>query len=1210
MAINFRPVVLGSAAFLLNCGEPQPSTNGGPAVHVGPTTPVTSAIRLGVTPFAVDEAGVPRLFRGGATTPAMPAADATTSARMHVERLAPAWGVAEAGMPALEAAGEVPVAVGTVVRLRQVIDGIPVDAAGGGEVRVMVGKGGELLAASGKLIGSDLPRDKTVRYVDDEAGAVARAVGDLYKTTVAPTALATKAIGSDGSLMLASQGGDVNVSLSRARKAWYPEGGKLTAAWIVEAYSSAGNTTDGDAYRTVLAADGRVIARTNLKEDVAFRYRVHAEATGELRPFDGPIEDVSPHPTGVPGIDFPRNVGPNLVSVEGLNRNPQGRPDPWLAANRTETIGNNVEAYTDISAPDGLTFGDFRATLTSALTFDRTFDPTKGAIDSQGQQMAGIASLFYTINFLHDYWYDAGFNEAAGNGQNLNFNRGGEDRDAINAEAQDNANGGSRNNANMSTPADGFPPRMQVFLWDGKEDRSLGVSRRKPATGTAAFGAKNFDVNAELVLAEDGSTAGGGTPSDGCQPLTAPATGKIVLADRGGCTFKTKALVAQNAGALALILANNVAAAAPPGLADDPLITVAINIGTLSVLQTEGAALKAELAAGPVRAQMHRKVEPDLEGTLDATVVAHEFGHYFHHRLSQCNTALCGGQSEGWGDFLALMLMVRAGDNFDGAYPVGAYSTQSQLTDATYFGIRRAPYSTRPEINSLSFRHMGNGTALPTNHPFLVNGNANAQVHNTGEVWASMLWQGYSALLKQPGAVFETVRANMKKYIVGGLLLAPTDATPTETRDAILTFTHALSPADHDVLAAAYATRGFGSCAISPARNSTTNAGIVESFEVKGRLEPGSPTLQSVARCDNDNVLDAGESARITVSIANPGPASLADVNVTLASTTPGITITRPTLAVGALNAYGSTTATFNIRLDDEVTAATAGEFAVTVATSNGCNATVTVPLVIALHTDDVPASSATDTFDAGATVWTPADDIVQWSHARKSALDGIFTGADSSAPSDSSLVSPALTAGAGPLTISFTHRHQFEFAGTTAFDGGVFEFTTNNGATWQDISVLANPGYNTTLTGTPDTTLNVLAGRPAFGNRNPAFPATNTVTLDLGNALAGQTFRIRFRIGTDANTGAPGWEIDNVVFNGIVGTPFPTLVADPGHCNTVAPSPSPEPQSGDGQDPVEGEDPGREGPIDEGGCQAGGSGAGAGFALGLLAVLLGRRRR
>src|SRR5512140_503885 len=197
MVITFRPLGIGLAALLLSCSGPHsspttrtPPTPTSTAVPISKLTPHAAAIGLGAIPLAVDDTGVPHLLRGDAAMPAIPAADATTSARMHVQRLAPAWGVSAGAMPQLESIGEVPVLGGTIVRFRQVIDGLPIDATSGGELRVMVSKDGALLAASGKLVASSTPHPKAVSFVDDDAGAVARAVGDLYKTTIAPTTLA------------------------------------------------------------------------------------------------------------------------------------------------------------------------------------------------------------------------------------------------------------------------------------------------------------------------------------------------------------------------------------------------------------------------------------------------------------------------------------------------------------------------------------------------------------------------------------------------------------------------------------------------------------------------------------------------------------------------------------------------------------------------------------------------------------------------------------------------------------------------------------------------------------------------------------------------------------------------------------------------------------------------------------------------------------
>jgi hypothetical protein len=84
--------------------------------------------------------------------------------------------------------------------------------------------------------------------------------------------------------------------------------------------------------------------------------------------------------------------------------------------------------------------------------------------------MAAVTNLFYANNYLHDWFYDAGFDEAAGNAQTSNFGRGGLAADSILAEAQDYS---GTNNASMSTPADGQRPRMRMFLWDS----SIGLTR-------------------------------------------------------------------------------------------------------------------------------------------------------------------------------------------------------------------------------------------------------------------------------------------------------------------------------------------------------------------------------------------------------------------------------------------------------------------------------------------------------------------------------------------------------------------------------------------------------------------------------------------------------------------------------------------------------------------------------------------------------------
>ncbi|MEZ4402640.1 MAG: M36 family metallopeptidase [Kofleriaceae bacterium] len=466
MARTLFPVALALAA----CADPSPPPSSGAATH---------ALAMS-----------PRLWLGGATRPS---ADPVATAVTHVAGLAKAWSGA-AGTAQLAPIATVPVAAGAVVRLAQTLDGVPLD---GGEVRVLIGTDGAAVAASGDLVDPGLPRTAAIRL--DAAAALAAAldatVGRPVPTVPTPapgrSARATGAWFSGG----ATAPGEPTLSRARVQQVWARAGLGLEAAWVVEAFTSAdGTATTGEAYRTVVSAvDGRVLSRRNLTADAGFQYRVWADPAGDQRPGDGPIADFTPHPTGTPTGVRPPFVPPALVSVDGRNVNPGGTFDPWLPAGATESNGNNVDAYVDVNAPDGLSAGDFRATVTAPGVFDRTYDLGAEPLSSTAQQMAAVTSLFYTINWLHDDWYDSGFTEAAGNAQADNFGRGGMDGDVLRAEAQDNALGGSRNNANMSTPSDGFSPRMQMFLWSAGSDSSLTLTPGgTPATRGAAFGPGNL----------------------------------------------------------------------------------------------------------------------------------------------------------------------------------------------------------------------------------------------------------------------------------------------------------------------------------------------------------------------------------------------------------------------------------------------------------------------------------------------------------------------------------------------------------------------------------------------------------------------------------------------------------------------------------------------------------------------------------------------
>jgi hypothetical protein len=157
---------------------------------------------------------------------------------------------------------------------------------------------------------------------------------------------------------------------------------------------------------------------------------------------------------------FPEHPGTTPQTLaDGPGAGNAESPIGWLSGGQTtvEIRGNNVHAYLDADAnnvPDGggnpVTNGHFLASANLGQ------DPR-----SYPNKEVAVQNLFYFINVIHDKLYRHGFDEAAGNFQNDNFGVPG-GGDAVNAEAQD---GSGVNNANFSTPSDGSPGRMQMFLW-------------------------------------------------------------------------------------------------------------------------------------------------------------------------------------------------------------------------------------------------------------------------------------------------------------------------------------------------------------------------------------------------------------------------------------------------------------------------------------------------------------------------------------------------------------------------------------------------------------------------------------------------------------------------------------------------------------------------------------------------------------------------
>ncbi len=121
----------------------------------------------------------------------------------------------------------------------------------------------------------------------------------------------------------------------------------------------------------------------------------------------------------------------------------------------------------------------------------------------------------------------------------------------------------------------------------------LSISSPAAIAGNYQVGTADFGP----TLTSDGITGGivATIPNDGCSSISTPLTGKIALIDRGTCTFVTKTHNAQNAGAIGVVIVDNVISSTPPGLGGtDSTVT----IPAVSITNADGNSIKAQLSSG------------------------------------------------------------------------------------------------------------------------------------------------------------------------------------------------------------------------------------------------------------------------------------------------------------------------------------------------------------------------------------------------------------------------------------------------------------------------------------------------------------------------------------------------------------------------------------------------------------------------------------
>lgn len=186
----------------------------------------------------------------------------------------------------------------------------------------------------------------------------------------------------------------------------------------------------------------------------------------------------SPSPFS-PGLKSPGTAQPPLVPRDRITLtafSTNASPFGWITSGDNETKGNNVHAHLDLDADDEPDLP--RPQGNPYRVFAPPLDLT---LPASANRDAAVVQLFYWCNQMHDWLYDLGFTEAAGNFQKENFGRGGLGGDPIMADAQD---GSGVNNANFTPTDDGEPGRIQMFVFDGA----------KPT--------RDGDLDAEIILHE------------------------------------------------------------------------------------------------------------------------------------------------------------------------------------------------------------------------------------------------------------------------------------------------------------------------------------------------------------------------------------------------------------------------------------------------------------------------------------------------------------------------------------------------------------------------------------------------------------------------------------------------------------------------------------------------------------------------------------
>lgn len=774
------------------------------------------------------------------------------------------------------------------VFFNQFVNGLPVYR---GVAQVNVMPDGRVLNASSSFQADALQRANSPVPTLSAGDAIQAAARDLGYPAFRAMPLPARA-GDDGRQVFAGAGLSSEEILTRL--VYEPHEGQLRLAWqfVVDRFEQESKLLD----LRYDAQTGELLASDNYVHQHDEKHPHRGEAAVKAAGHDvvyrvSPLGQESPAHPGV-GHAVVTNPHDETASPYGWHDTrvapPAGQPQYLVtrgnnARAQWDLMGNNIN--NDTARPLGVWDAG-----TNTLSFDFPWVETE-APDSVTNRVASTVNLFYWNNIIHDVLFHYGFTEAAGNFQFTNYTGAPGANDGVIADALDGSQAAtpSVNNANFSTPTDGGSGRMQMFRWTSPSGlRVLEPYQADYSALVGGFGGAIIpDQTGELVTANDGSPDPN-IAAQGCGGTWANAAqvdGRVALIHRGTCEFGAKALNAQNAGAIAVVIYNN--ANDEPVSMGGGAVGASVTIPVISIGQSQGAALRAAAETETVEVQFLGTLQADRDSDFDAGIIAHEYGHGVSYRLTGGRTTNCLSgeeqQGEGWSDFLALMFTM-TDDVCTLPRGVGTYSTFQTPTGP---GIRNYPYSPDMDVNPFTFASISDaGLSVP---------------HGVGSVWNTMLWDMSCKLMDRYGYeqdIYSRGGGNgmAMQLVLDGLKLQGCFPQFVKSRDAIIAADAALAAVpDTDYLTNrciiwnAFARRGLGLGADSGTYQSRFDQTVdfavpadCSSFDIDvqagigGSVDPSGPvtaayedvlsfnflpepgyTLKSVSGCEGQMVGDA-----------------------------------------------------------------------------------------------------------------------------------------------------------------------------------------------------------------------------------------------------------------------------------------------------------------------------------------------------------------